>query len=89
MVYKHARRNALIPVITMAGPMLGRMIGGIVVIELIFNFPGLGEWAAKAALQLDVTTLLAFVMLIGLIMATANLLVDVAYVIVDPRIRYE
>lgn len=89
VVYKHARRNALIPVITMAGPMLGRMIGGIVVIELIFNFPGLGEWAAKAALQLDVTTLLAFVMLIGLIMAVANLLVDVAYVVVDPRIRYE
>jgi len=76
-------------VITMAGPMLGRMIGGIVVIELIFNYSGLGEWAASAALQLDVTTLLAFVMLVGLIMASANLLVDVAYVIVDPRIRYE
>ncbi len=89
VIYKHAWRNALIPVITMAGPMLGRMIGGIVVIELIFNFPGLGEWAAKAALQLDMTTLLAFVMLIGLIMASANLLVDIAYVIVDPRIRYE
>ncbi|HGY09315.1 MAG TPA: ABC transporter permease [Oceanithermus profundus] len=89
VVYKHARRNALIPVITMAGPMLGRMIGGIVVIELIFNFPGLGEWAAKAALQLDMNTLLAFVLLIGLIMATVNLLVDIAYVVVDPRIRYE
>ncbi|WP_457630970.1 ABC transporter permease [Oceanithermus sp.] len=89
VIYKHAWRNALIPVITMAGPMLGRMIGGIVVIELIFNFPGLGEWAAKAATQLDMTTLLAFVMLIGLIMATVNLLVDIAYVIVDPRIRYE
>ncbi|WP_457637463.1 ABC transporter permease [Oceanithermus sp.] len=89
VVYKHAWRNALIPVITMAGPMLGRMIGGIVVIELIFNFPGLGEWAAKAATQLDMTTLLAFVMLIGVIMATVNLLVDIAYVIVDPRIRYE
>ncbi len=89
VVYKHAWRNALIPVITMAGPMLGRMIGGIVVIELIFNFPGLGEWAAKAALQLDMNTLLAFVLLIGLIMATVNLLVDIAYVVVDPRIRYE
>jgi len=89
VIYKHAWRNALIPVITMAGPMLGRMIGGIVVIELIFNFPGLGEWAAKAATQLDMTTLLAFVMLIGVIMATVNLLVDIAYVIVDPRIRYE
>ncbi len=89
VIYKHAWRNALIPVITMAGPMLGRMIGGIVVIELIFNFPGLGEWAAKAATQLDMTTLLAFVMLIGLIMATVNLLVDIAYVVIDPRIRYE
>ena len=65
------------------------MIGGIVVIELIFNFPGLGEWAAKAALQLDMNTLLAFVLLIGLIMATVNLMVDIAYVVVDPRIRYE
>jgi len=85
---KHARRNALIPVITLAGFVLIGLINGVVITETIFNFPGLGQWAAQAATNLDYAAVLGFAVFTAIMVVLANLLVDVLYGIVDPRIRY-
>ena len=87
--YKHARRNALIPVITLAGLMFAGLLNGVVVTEVIFNLPGLGDWAASAAVQLDQPAILGFALLTALLVTTANIAVDLLYAVVDPRIRYE
>lgn len=86
---KHARRNALIPVITLSGFVLIGLINGVVITETIFNYPGLGSWAAQAALNLDYASVLGFAVFTALAVVLANLLVDVLYGIVDPRIRYD
>ncbi len=86
---KHARRNALIPVITLAGLMFAFLLNGVVVTETIFNYPGIGQWAAQAAVQLDVPAVLGFAMLTAVIVVLANILVDILYAVVDPRIRYD
>jgi len=85
---KHARRNALIPVITLSGFVLIGLINGVVITETIFNYPGLGQWAARAALNLDYASVLGFAIFTAVTVVFANLLVDVLYGIVDPRIRY-
>lgn len=85
---KHARRNALIPVTTLAGFTLIFLINGVVITETIFNFPGLGQWAAQAAVNLDYAAVLGFTALTALIVVVGNLLVDIMYGIIDPRIRY-
>jgi len=86
---KHARRNALIPVITLSGFVLIGLINGVVITETIFNFPGLGQWAAAAATNLDYAAVMGFALFTATMVVVANLLVDVLYGIVDPRIRYE
>ena len=85
---KHARRNALIPVITLAGFVLIGLINGVVITETIFNYPGLGQWAAQAATNLDYAAVLGFAVFTAMMVVLANLLVDVLYGVVDPRIRY-
>lgn len=86
---KHARRNALIPVITLSGFVLIGLINGVVITETIFSYPGLGQWAAQAAVNLDYASVLGFALFTAMMVVLANLLVDVLYGIVDPRIRYE
>lgn len=85
---KHARRNAMIPVITLSGFVLIGLINGVVITETIFDFPGLGQWAAAAAVNLDYGSVLGFAVFTAILVVFANLLVDVLYGIVDPRIRY-
>ena len=87
VVNKHARPNALIPVTTYAGLEVAALLGGVVFTETIFNFPGIGFAAAVAAQNLDVVTVLAFTLLTGGILIVANLVVDVMYAFLDPRIR--
>jgi len=86
--YKHARRNALIPVITLSGLVFAFLLNGVVVTETIFNYPGLGQWAAAAVVQLDIPAVLAFALITAAIVVIANLVVDLLYAAVDPRIRY-
>lgn len=86
---KHARRNALIPVITLSGFVLIGLVNGVVITETIFDFPGLGQWAAAAAVNLDYGSVLGFAVFTAIIVVIANLLVDVLYGVVDPRIRYD
>ncbi len=85
---KHARRNALIPVITLAGFTLIGLINGVIITETIFNFPGLGQWSAAAAVNLDYAAVLGFAVFTALIVVLGNLLVDIMYGVIDPRIRY-
>jgi peptide/nickel transport system permease protein len=87
VINKHARPNALIPVVTMAGITIAGLLGGVTITETIFNYPGIGSAGASAAVQLDVITVLAFVLLTGLIMLVSNLIVDITYAFLDPRVR--
>lgn len=87
--YKHARRTALIPVITLAGFTLIFLMNGVVITETVFNYPGLGRWFATAAVNLDYPAVMGFTVLTALIVVVGNLLVDILYAIIDPRIRFE
>lgn len=89
VTHKHARRNALIPVVTLSGFVLIGLLNGVVITETIFAYPGLGQWAAKAAVSLDYASVLGFAIFTAILVVFANLIVDLLYGIVDPRIRYE
>jgi peptide/nickel transport system permease protein len=87
VVNLHARRNALIPVVTVGGLTVVGLISGVVVTETIFNYPGMGSAAAQAAASLDVLTVLGVVLLTAGLLIVANLIVDVLYAFLDPRVR--
>jgi peptide/nickel transport system permease protein len=87
IINKHARPNALIPVATLAGFQVVGLLGGVVITETVFNYPGIGSAAAAAAQQLDVVTTLGFALFNGFILIVANLVVDVMYAVIDPRVR--
>jgi len=89
VIQRHAKRNALIPVVTIAGWTVAGLMGGVVITETIFNYPGLGRFAASAAIQLDIPAVLGFALFNGVLMVLANLAVDVMYAVIDPRIRLE
>lgn len=85
---KHARKNALIPVLTLSGFTLISLLNGVVITETIFNYPGMGSFIANAATQLDYSSVLGTAVFTGIVVVLANLVVDVMYGLVDPRIRY-
>jgi peptide/nickel transport system permease protein len=87
VVYKHARRNALIPVVTLSGLIVGGMMTGLVITETVFNFPGLGRWAADAAIHFDVPVVVGYAMFSAIVFVISNLIVDILYAYIDPRIR--
>lgn len=87
VINKHARRNALIPVVTLAGLLVGSLITGVTITETVFGFGGLGSWAAVSAQQLDVPSVLGFAMFTAIVFVITNLIVDVLYAFIDPRIR--
>ncbi|NCP87699.1 ABC transporter permease [bacterium] len=87
VIYKHARPNAMIPVVTLAGFSVVGLLGGVVITETVFNYPGIGSAAAAAAQNLDVVTVLGFALFNGLILIVSNLIVDVLYAVIDPRVR--
>jgi peptide/nickel transport system permease protein len=87
VIYRHAFRNALLPVVTIGGMMVVGLLNGVVVTEVIFNYPGMGSAAARAGSSLDALAVLGFVLFGGIVLTTANLIVDVLYAYLDPRIR--
>jgi peptide/nickel transport system permease protein len=87
VINRHVRRNALIPVATVAGGTLAGLLNGAVTVEVIFNYPGLGSAAAAAAVSLDVLTMLGFALFTAVIFVLANLAVDILYGVLDPRVR--
>jgi peptide/nickel transport system permease protein len=87
VINKHALPNALMPVVTLGGATVIGLLGGVVIVETVFNYPGIGSAFAAAAVQLDVITVLAFTLLNSLIMVVAFVIVDVLYAYIDPRVR--
>jgi ABC-type dipeptide/oligopeptide/nickel transport system permease component len=86
VVRRHARRNALMPTITVIGLTFGILIEGTVVVEIIFLWPGLGRWLSDAVLQGDQATTLAYVLFTSVVFLFLNLIVDVAYAYLDRRV---
>jgi ABC-type dipeptide/oligopeptide/nickel transport system permease component len=89
VVNKHAQRNALLPVTTVAGLMVANLLNGVVVTETVFNFRGLGQFAASSAVQLDMPSILGFSLFNGVLLVLTNLVVDILYASFDPRVRLE
>lgn len=87
VIKKHARRNALIPTVTVVGLSFGGLLGGAVLTETIFTWNGLGRWSASAALRLDTAGIMGFTLLTAVIYVLANLIVDMTYAYLDPRVR--
>jgi peptide/nickel transport system permease protein len=85
--HTHARRNALLPVITISGILFASLLAGMVITETIFNRKGIGYWMARAAMQLDVPAIMFNVLFLGVIFVAVNLIVDLIYAGIDPRIR--
>ena len=88
VIYRHALRNALIPTVTVIGLAFGGLITGAVLTETIFNWPGLGRWAVRAIFFSDIAAITGFTLLVALIFVSANLIVDLVYGVLDPRIRF-
>src|SRR2546426_12178173 len=89
IIYKHALRNALIPVITLVGGQFGTLLAGTVIVETIFALPGMGRLTVEAILFRDYPIVQTNVMLVAVTLVTLNLLVDLTYAWLDPRIRYQ
>lgn len=89
VIYKHALRNALLPVVTYLGFSMGFLLSGAAVIEYIFSWPGLGDFMVTAASIRDYTVIMGLAMIIALMVLVANLAADITYAVVDPRIRYD
>ena len=87
VLYKHALRNAVLPVVTLAGLQFGSMLSGAVLVETVFNWPGLGQLAFESILRRDHPTILGILFFASGMVIVANLLTDLAYRIIDPRIR--
>ena len=88
IVWKHALKNALIPVITVMGMQTGRLFGGAIVIETVFAIPGLGSKIVESIFSRDYQVTLGCVMTVAIIIILINTLVDILYVIIDPRISH-
>jgi len=89
VIMRHAVPNALIPVVTVGALMLIALLNGVVITETIFNIPGMGSFLAESALSLDVVSVLGVTMFNCLILLLGNLIVDIMYGIIDPRIRLQ
>jgi peptide/nickel transport system permease protein len=88
IIVGHALKNALIPVVTVVGLQIPILVGGSVVVESIYNVPGIGQWFFSAMFQRDYTVVQAIALLTAIAVVLSNLIVDVTYAYLDPRIRY-
>jgi ABC-type dipeptide/oligopeptide/nickel transport system permease component len=88
VILGHALRNALIPVITVIGLQFGALLGGAVLTETVFAWPGIGSYTVNAILNSDYPVVQGAVMFIAIIFVVVNLVVDVVYALIDPRIKY-
>lgn len=89
VIRKHARRNSLLPVVTLSGSMIAKMLGGAAIVETVFNYRGMGMFIIVAAQGLDFPAILGSSLLIGVIIIVTNLIVDILYTILDPTVVLE
>jgi peptide/nickel transport system permease protein len=87
VIVNHALRNAWLPVVTMIGLEFGFLLGGVVVIETVFSWPGIGRLVFNAINQRDIPVVQASVIVLSLIFIALNLIVDLIYVRIDPRVK--
>jgi ABC-type dipeptide/oligopeptide/nickel transport system permease component len=85
----HALPNSLIPVVTVLGPMLAAWLTGTFFVELVFAIPGIGKFFITAVTDRDYSLIMATILLYSIVLVTANLVVDLIYGFLDPRIRYD
>jgi len=86
---RHTMRNAMIPVITVAGPELAALVTGSFIIESVFSIPGIGRLFVQGVFQRDYGLIMGTVLFYAFMVAVVNLIVDILYAVIDPRIRYE
>ncbi|MCL6450821.1 MAG: ABC transporter permease [Acetobacteraceae bacterium] len=89
VIYKHALRNSLIPVVTLLGLSLPTLFGGSLIVESLFAIPGMARLAVQAVFQRDYPVIMAVNMMAATMVVAGNLLADIAYALVDPRIKYD
>jgi oligopeptide transport system permease protein len=89
VVVKHALRGAVLPIVSYAGPAAAALLTGSIVVETIFAIPGVGRYFVQAALNRDYTLVMGTVVVIALFTIVFNLIVDIMYAVVDPRVRYD
>jgi peptide/nickel transport system permease protein len=89
VVFKHALRNGLISIVTVLALLFATMLSGAIVIEYIFNWPGIGRYAVQSILALDLPAVMGTTLLFALIVVVVNLVADIAYAVLDPRIRLD
>jgi ABC-type dipeptide/oligopeptide/nickel transport system permease component len=89
VVLRHALRNSLIPVVTIAGIQLALLLNGTVIIEIVFSIRGMGRLLVRGIFDKDYPIVQATILIVAVIFVMANLIVDILYTILDPRIRYE
>jgi len=89
VVFRHALRGAVLPVISYAGPAAAALLTGSIIVETIFSIPGVGRYFVEAALNRDYTLVMGTVVVIAIFTIVFNLIVDVLYAVVDPRVRYD
>ncbi len=87
VMYKHALRNALLPVVTVLGLQFGNVLAGAILVETVFNWPGLGRLAFDSVLRRDYPTILGVLLFSSIVVIVMNILTDLAYRLIDPRIR--
>jgi ABC-type dipeptide/oligopeptide/nickel transport system permease component len=88
IVYGHALKNALLPVVTVVGVQFGALLGGAIVIEVVFSWPGVGRLIVNAISQRDFPVVQGSVLMLAVVFAFVNLLVDLSYGLINPRVRY-
>ena len=89
VIIKHALRNALIPIITVVGLQFGFLLGGAVLTETVFAWPGIGRLIVDSILARDYPMIQGAILLFGLLYVFVNLIIDLIYALVDPRIHYD
>jgi peptide/nickel transport system permease protein len=88
VIYGHALRNAMLPTVTSFGLLIGGLLSGAFLVEVVFTFPGLGMYVLNAILRAEFAAIVSTTLLIATAYVIANIIVDLAYVVIDPRIRY-
>ena len=89
VIIGHALRNSLIPVITIIGPLFAALVTGTFVIETVFGIPGMGRYFVTSITDRDYTVIMGTILLYAIFLVIANMLVDISYAWLDPRIRYD
>jgi peptide/nickel transport system permease protein len=89
VVWKHALKNAMIPTVTIIGVSFAVLVGGAIVVETVFNIPGLGRLIISAVLRRDYPVIQGVVLCVAAVYMVINLLVDLSYLTFDPRVRYQ